>query len=1395
MPGEITGRLLRKIKIFFLVIPVTLFLSNICPPQSHTPRLPEPVFEKISIRTGLPNTTITCILQDHSGYLWLGTENGLVRYDGYSMNVFQPENNDTCSISGRGIVNIFEDKNNILWIATLDGLNKFNRTSETFVHYKNIPGYSNTINSDSVQCIYEDPEGRFWIGTAEGLNLFDRENASFTRYDFIINDLNNLGSLSTDKRRYGINAITGGEDPDNLFVGTDKNGLWKFNITSKTFSKYKFESGSDPDQKIGWIQSFYKSQKGKLWMISDNSVTSLELRSGKLKSYIEFPKMDNRNVYESRSYAYGNIIEDRDGLIWFGFVNYEKGIFYLDEKSGHINLYQLYKSQSQASFSNRIFSLYTDNSGIVWAGTLDRGLWKYDRRKNNFRVLRHETGNPNSLSSSNIFDIIYDKKGNIWIITDEGLDKYNVKENKYTHYLNKKERIIPSRRRIVLDKTGEIWIAGTMGLEKFNPLDGSLIHYADNSAATLDLKGKSIFRLIRDHLGYLWIATIHSGLYKYDTAKNKLTLYVNDPADPGSIHDDKIRTLYEDRDGTLWVGTNYGGLNKFDRSTESFTNYGFYSPTSMLEDKYGNFWVADYFTGLSLLDRSKNKIIENYTKKDGLPHSEITKMLEDDSGNLWIGTIDGLSKFNIETRTFKNYYTTDGLPDNSFLSSKAAVDEDGKMYFGITGGVLTFSPEEVKDDSIPPQVVLSRVSLINKPEEKLNYEGPVSESCEMTVPYDYNDLRFDFVGLHFSEPSEIRYRYMMVNYDENWIDAGTQRNASYTNLEPGEYIFRVTAANRDGVWNKKGVSLTILINSPWWQTVYAYIFYVLVLSGMLYLVWRMQLRRVKIRHEYEIRNLEAEKLQELDEIKTHFFTNISHEFRTPLTLIQGPAKQIIELSTDERVSEKAKLIHRSAKKLNRLANQLLDISRIESGKMKLKVYEQDLLPVIRDLAASFHPFAEKKQISLKFASEYQKMLLCFDRDKVDKILNNLLSNALKFTPQGGSVKVSLGVKSEGNDKGFVWISVIDNGIGIPKEQLGKIFDRFYQVDNRLSKEYEGTGIGLSLTKELVELHKGRISVESREGQGSVFTVYLPSGSENFLPEEFDHDVIEQGDKMKTEPEIDESVLLRSVPAPSISNERHNERDKPVLLIIEDNIDVRKYITEILSGSYAILEAANGNEGLSISFCEIPDLIISDIMMPGVDGIEVSQKLKSDSRTSHIPLILLTAKTSLRDKLEGLETGADEYIMKPFDASELKARIKNLLEQRKRLHEHFKKFGLLKIEEKKLPSIDEKFLQKAVDIINENIADPGFNVESFTKKMAVSRSLLYKKLVSLTGDSPVELIKRIRLNKAAALIENNTGNITDIAFAVGFSNPSYFTECFKNQFGIPPTMYHQNTARK
>ena len=436
---------------------------------------------------------------------------------------------------------------------------------------------------------------------------------------------------------------------------------------------------------------------------------------------------------------------------------------------------------------------------------------------------------------------------------------------------------------------------------------------------------------------------------------------------------------------------------------------------------------------------------------------------------------NGLSKFNIKTRTFKNYFKEDGLPDNFFLSNNAVRAADGKIYFSTNGGLLVFNPDSIKDDPIPPQVIITRVSLINKPGKKLKYKGFISEIKEIIIPYDENDLLFNFIGLHFSEPAKNKYKYILGNFDKNWIDAGTQRNATYTNLPPGEYIFKVTAANKDGVWNQKGASIKIVITSPWWQTKLASTIYILIIIGTVFLAWRFQLKRIRIKHDYEMSKFEAEKLHELDEMKSRFFTNISHEFRTPSTLILGPIKQIINQTKNEKIKEEADIIHRSAKKLNRLANQLLDISCIEAGKMKLKTSRQDLIPVLNDIVSSFQSFAERKKISLNFNPPYEEVILYLDRDKIDKILSNILSNAIKFTPQGGSVNVIIThfklmtwTRPEYQDKlkpdYYVVISITDTGIGIPKEQMNKIFDRFFQVDNRLSKEYEGTGVGLSLQK-------------------------------------------------------------------------------------------------------------------------------------------------------------------------------------------------------------------------------------------------------------------------------------------------------------------------------------------
>ena len=721
------------------------------------------------------------------------------------------------------------------------------------------------------------------------------------------------------------------------------------------------------------------------------------------------------------------------------------------------------------------------------------------------------------------------------------------------------------------------------------------------------------------------------------------------------------------------------------------------------------------------------------------------------------------------------------------------------MYFRIENGIIYFHPDSIKDDPVPPSVVISRVSLFNRPGEKLKYKGFISELKNITFPYYQNDLRFDYIGLQYSEPEKNKYKYILENFDEDWVTAGIQKNATYTNLEPGEYIFRVTAANRDGVWNKKGASLKIIITPPWWKTNPAYFFFALLFFSIIYFIWKMQLKRIRIKHDYEMSRFEAEKLHEVEEMKSRFFTNISHEFRTPLTLILGPVKQIIEKLNNSKMKDDLIVVHRNANKLLGLVNQLLDISKIESGKMKLRASAQNIVALLKAYVLSFVSYVERKKITLEFKSTEDEIIAYIDKEKIEKIFNNILSNAFKFTPEGGSITV--GVKIVYNHPPStnyqfpkcIEITISDTGIGIPEENISNIFDRFYQVDGSHKREQVGTGIGLALTKELVELHKGKIQVESEEGKGTIFTVSIPIGKEHLSPDdiyvtEMEKDNANEPEQIITE--FDDNLIKLNEDKFNIN--LYGNGSSPLLLIVEDNADVRNYIAGNLKGDYRILEAADGEEGWNMSIENLPDLIISDVMMPKMDGIELCKKLKTDKRTSHIPLILLTVKAENQDKIEGFETGADEYIMKPFQPEILIARIQNLIEQRKRIQEHFKNEGIINLEEAKITSVDKKFLQNVFNIIAENISNPSFSVQSLAEKSAVSYQLLHKKIVCLTGEPPVELIRRIRLLKAAELIENKFGNISEIAIEVGFNNPAYFSECFKKQFGLSPSQYNHKS---
>jgi signal transduction histidine kinase/ligand-binding sensor domain-containing protein/DNA-binding response OmpR family regulator len=1350
-----------------------------------------PVFETISIEDGLPENSVTCILQDYLGYMWFGTKNGLVKYDSYTMTVYKPDKINDKSISGRVIIDLFEDNNKTLWVGTLDGLNRFNRGDESFTSYRFNPNDTNSISSDSVHTIYEDRFGRLWIGTLSGLNLFNKESGKFTRFYFVDSKSKAVSHIQTNQYSLSINTITDDPLSEDVLLGTGFEGLWRFNINEKQISRFDFNDSASVNKKLGKIQNIYKSRDSKLWMVTINSVSCLDPVSKECKCYFDFP-IREWEQYAEPYYLSGSIIEDQFGNIAAGFFAEEKGLIYLNPNTGEINNFELIPNRSRNTWLNKIHSLYEDRSGIIWIGTWSTGVKKWKRYENKFSVLQSNASDPNSLSSPEVYSLICDPKGYTWYCTPEGLDRYDQRTRRYTHYLRDEKCVTDFMVfAAMIDHSGILWLGtSNCGLVKFDS-QYSTYRFCLNNPNKLNLMGKTILCLLQDHLGYIWIGTLGFGIYKYDPVNGNLEQYKNDPADSLSLSENEVVSILEDHNDNLWVGTNAGGLNKFNRETGRFTYAGFKNCLSLYEDSENRFWVAEYLSGLNLFDTEKLKVTANFSRDNGLASNSNIGVIEDDYKNLWFVSDAGISRVNPETKKVKNFMVENKFSDvfNFYIPSCTGKGIDGKMYINTRKGVVIFNPANVNDDPTPPQVVISDLSLFNRPEKKLDYTGFIPEAKEITLPYDLNDLRFDYVGLQYNEPLKNTYKYILENFDDDWVEAGTQRNATYTNLNPGEYVFRVTASNRDGVWNETGASIKIVILPPWWKTWWAYLLYTLTILSIFIASTRFYLNRQRLRQKLVLESEHAEKLEEVAQMKSDFFTNISHEFRTPLTLILGPVKQVIEKIKDTKIKEELSIVHKNANNLLGLVNQLLDISKLESGNMKLKTFPMNVIPFLKALVHSFASYAERKNIALRFISQENEIIAYIDKDKIEKIIINILSNAFKFTPEGGQIDINVSKLNKHVD-----VSISDTGIGISKEKIPFVFDRFYQVDGNHKSEYEGTGIGLALTKELVELHHGKIAIDSVEGKGTTFIVSIPLGNEHLTPEEICD--APEAETIVADSKAETIFIGESKEELFADKKSYSDLDigkEETILIVEDNTDVRNYIKNNLENDYRVLEAIDGEDGWNNSVESLPDIIVSDVMMPKMDGFTLLEKLKTDERTSHIPVILLTARAASEDKIEGYKTGADAYIMKPFDTNELKARIKNLLEQRKRIHQHFQRKGIFDLDKPGVNSVDKIFLRKAFDTITQNISDPSFSVESFAENMAISRYVLYKKIVSLTGESPVELIRRIRLQRAAELIEKNFGNLSEIALEVGFSNPAYFSDCFKKQFGVSPSHYPQKTA--
>jgi len=1367
-------------------------------------------FESLTVEQGLSANAIITTLQDSRGFLWIGTYSGLNRYDGYKFTVYKNIPGDSNSLSDSKIRSLYEDKTGTLWIGTWEGgLNKFEREKEIFTHFKFDSTSPYSISDNEIFSICENKAGELYVGTGDGgLNRFNRKNNQFTHFTHNPDDTTSISS-NTIKSIYIDNF-------DILWIGT-YGGLNKLQLNNKQitppdnnssvndneefspkFIRYVHNPNDPTSLSNNKVISIYEDSFGNLWIgTHGGGLNKFDREKEKFTRYINNPydasSISGNNIY--------SIYEDNSGELWFG--TYDKGLNKFNRATEEFTRYAYDLNNPTSLNDNSIFSICQDDCGILWFGTWG-GLNNYCKRKN-IITYKYIPGNPKSLSDNQVQVIFEDKFGVIWIGTNNGgLNRFDGKGKGFTHFVHDPNNpfSISSNaiNSICEDESGMLWI-GTDGggINKFDGRTNKFYSYVNDPNDSSSLRNNGIVQIFKDNNGDMWISTGGGGIDKFDKENERFIQYTHGPNDSYTLNDELVGAMFEDKSGVFWIGTYGGGLINFDREKNTFTRYLLSSndPTSIsnnniskiYEDKKGNLWIGTYGGGLNKFNREVNQF-KHYNQAEGLPNDLIYGILEDDIGNLWISTNKGLSKFNPDTEIFRNYDAKDGLQSDEF-NLASFQSNSGEMYFGGNNGFNVFHPNNIKDNDQIPNIVITDFQLFHRPvpvgfdefNNRSILEKSITETKAIELNYDDYVISFEFAALDFHAPEKNKYAYIMEGFEENWnyTDA-SRRLVTYTNLDHGEYIFRVKGSNNDGVWNEAGASLRIIITPPWWSTWWAYTLYWFSVILLLISIRTYDLKRQRLKHQLELEHEHSEKLEEVDYMKSRFFANISHEFRTPLTLILGPSETIIEETLEEKTKKKAGSIKRNANRLLNLINQLMDLSKLEAGRLKLEASYGNIVTFIKGVTMSFESLAEKKDIVLKVKSPNDEIGLYFDKEKMEKIFTNLLANAFKFTP-GGS-KITISAKETENNS--VEIKVKDLGIGIPEKELPKLFDRFYQVDGSQTRERGGTGLGLALTKELVELHLGSIKVESELKKWTEVTITLPLGKEHLLPEEIVvvDETPEEGKILVEEEGESKSMQVDKPLLEDIA------KDKTIILVVEDNTEVRDYIKDSLESEYFIVEAANGEQGLQKAEKTIPDLVISDIMMPKMDGNELTRRLKNDERTSHIPIILLTAKSEQESKLEGLETGADAYLTKPFNTKELQIRIKNLINLRRKLQQKFSggKIDIKKGEEKKLSRLDEKFMKKVAEVVDKHISEEEFSIEEFGKEVGMSRMQIHRKLKALTGKSASHFIRSIKLSKAKEMIREHEATIAEIAYSLGFSSPAYFTRCFKEEYGYPPSEF-------
>ncbi len=1356
-------------------------------------------FRHLSVKDGLSNNNVFCSLQDKHGFIWFGTASGLNRFDGYSFKVFKHIENDSSSLSDNRIQVMQEDLDGRLWIGTSNGLNCFDPITERFQHFFTSYLDSNSLSDNRITALHFSSDRILWVGTENGLNRFDARTSKNIRF------VSNLKTQTTQPNKQ-ITSITE-DNSGNIWSGMWWGGLKRIQHRTLTIDDFFENSNQQNGFSNNNVLQVFPAQPGFLWIFYYNS----NFRKFNLKTF-QFSNVDGL----TNGISGGVMAQVKPGIIWFSKSAGELVIYNTINKDVRF-LKNVFNDPTSVS-SGSVRSIFCDKSGIVWVCT-DKDVSYYDPNSQKFAPYYHDL---NLAQRDYCRSFFQDKSKKLWIdVFGVGLVRYDpiTGKSQKINYDPSDSGSLGSRtiHGISETKSGEIWVATDNGISIVDPVSFRVVrkmfYISDHSAALLNTVNANV-TCNQSH--FFWISTGDS-LRIFDVFNQKQWQFST--KDQGALNQTNTTCVIADRSGDLWIGSESFGLYRFQPSTGKLSSFVSKAGDStsissntihdIFQDRNGFLWLATP-NGLNRFDLKLNRAVR-YGIKQGLSANECYAVKEDSKGRLWILNSLGLDRFDQSTGRIVKYTELDGIALNS---QGFYLTDDNQLVGGNPEkGFYLFSPDSITETKQVLPLYLTDFQIFNESvqiaSEKI--KSPLNESIlfarEITLNHKQSVISLEFAMPDFTSPQKNIYEYTLEGFDNRWFRTdGSRRQITYTNLNSGDYTFRVKSANSDGFWNPNETSLRLRILPPWWKTWWAYTFYTLTIAIILLLIRKYLLDKERLQHIIAIQNIEASKNKELSRLKQQFFTNISHEYRTPLTMISGPVDNLIRNIGQfdrSKISELLLLVQRNANRLLQLTNQLLDVRKLETGHMKPEFSSGDFPDFILKIASGFQSLAEKININFQVViqpSSGNDYLQWFDADKTEKIISNILSNAFKFTPESG--KITLTVRNEtkdtelsGEERLYWTISVEDSGIGIPEDELNKVFDRFYQIENTHRRTAEGTGIGLALTKEIVGLLNGTIQVESELGKGSKFTVRLLidnlKGSENSESEVRIPDPI---------PENQPQISL--VSATDSSGNMQVDEDFPLVLLVEDNADMRQYVSGILNGKYRIHEAENGLQGFEMAVQDIPDLIISDVMMPELDGFELSFRFKNDERTCHIPIILLTSLASSENLIKGLENEADEYITKPFDDRVLLLTVKNLIASRIKLKKMYS--ALLEnpvqqayseeIEtfESGFSASERKFIDKLMSIMERNLADPDFDVQVFASEIGMESSVFHRKLKAVINQPPGDFIRSTRLKRASQLLTDKSISISEVAHLTGFgNNTNYFSTAFRKHFGISPKAYQNS----